>query len=322
MRGLNIGQFRVIDANLNRAREGLRVIEDRVRFELNDATRTRALRRLRHAVGGLADGMGMKLLAARDSAGDVDRAAPGGSADAATAGFKRVQEALRSLEACGVRGAARLRFRAYDLEKEIVPLLVRARRLDGAHVYVILEPRGWTRVVGCGADLFQLRAPGMSDRRLLRWARQVRRRTRARLIVNDRPDVAEAAGADGVHLGARDMPVAEARRLLRPDRLIGATTHTLAEARAAARAGADYISVGPMFTSRTKPGLKPGGFRYLRSALKLDVPAFAIGGIDLSNVRELRRAGVTRVAVCEAVGKASNPRRVVRGLGRVLRSRR
>jgi thiamine-phosphate pyrophosphorylase len=313
--------YRIIDANLNRAREGLRVLEDRARFLLGDRGAARRLRWLRHAVGGLADGMQMRLLAARDVAGDVGRAAPSASSGSATANFKRVQEALRSLEECGVRRAARLRFEAYELERRLVPALERARRLADACVYVLLEPRGWRRVIDCGADLFQLRAPGMEAGQLFDWARRVRRCTDALLIVNDRADVAEAAGADGVHLGGGDLSVAAARRVMRADRIVGATTHTLAEARAAVRAGADYISVGPMYRSGTKPELEPRGFSYARRAVTLSVPAFAIGGIGPSRIAALRRVGLTRVAVCEAVMRAKDPARVVRALRRIRASR-
>lgn len=312
---------RIIDANLNRAREALRVLEDRVRFELNDARQTRRLHDLRHAVGALADGMTMRLLAARDTTGDVGAARPPGTGDRVTANFKRAQEALRVLEECGLGRAAKLRFEAYALEKELAPRLARAGRLREARICVLLEPRGWERAIECGADLFQLRAPGMGPRELLRWAERARRRTEALLIVNDRPDVAEAAGADGVHLGATDLSPAAARRVLRPDRIVGATTHTLAEACAAARAGADYISIGPMYASRTKPGLAPHGLGYVRAALRLGVPAFAIGGIDAARAAALRRLGVTRVAVCESVVAARDPAAAVRGLRRALGKR-
>lgn len=305
---------RIIDANLNRAREGLRVLEDLVRFGLDDAEPAAALRRLRHDVGALADGMGMALLAARDSRRDVGRAAPSDSGDAATANFKRVQEALRVLEECGLRRAARLRFRAYDLEKEIAPRLTRTRRLRGVRVYVLLHPRGWERIIDSGADAYQLRGPGMTSRDLARWAERARRRTKALLIVNDRPDIAEASGADGVHLGETDVAMSAARRVLRADRIVGVTTHTLGEARAAR--GADYLSVGPMFASRTKPGLVPGGLRYYRTALRLGPPIFAIGGITPANA-----AGFERVAVCEAVASAEDPARAVRALRRSLASR-
>lgn len=306
---------RIIDANLNRAREGLRVLEDLARFDLDDAVGARELRAMRHAVGAMADGLSMRLLAARDSVRDVGRAAPTDSTDVATANFKRVQEALRSLEECGLRGAARLRFRAYDLEKNLVPRLSRARRLRDACVYVILTPERWERAIDCGADLFQLRAPGMSVRALARWARRVRRRTRALLIVNDRPDVAEAVDADGVHLGSTDVSIADARRAMRPDRIVGATTHSLAEARGAV--GADYLSVGPMYPSNTKPGLRARGFSYVRALHRLGPPVFAIGGITPARIPELRRAGVSRVAACEAVMNAKDPARVVRALRRI-----
>lgn len=306
---------RIIDANLNRAREGLRVLEDLARFEIDDAAISRELRAMRHAVGAMANGLTMRLLAARDVGRDVGAAAPTDSTDVVTANFKRVQEALRSLEECGLRRAARLRFRAYDLEKHLVPRLFRARRLRDACVYVLLTPDRWEHAVDCGADMVQLRAPGMGVRALTRWGRRVRARTRALLIVNNRPDLVEAIDADGVHLGATDPMIADARRAMRADRIIGATTHSLAEARRAK--GADYLSVGPMFPSNTKPGLRARGFAYVRAIHRLGPPVFAIGGVTPSRVPELRRAGVSRVAVCEAVTAARDPARVVRALRKI-----
>jgi thiamine-phosphate pyrophosphorylase len=154
----------------------------------------------------------------------------------------------------------------------------------------------------------------MPPRQLARWAERARRRTGALLIVNDRPDVAEAAGADGVHVGETDLSVRQARRVLRADRIVGATTHTLQEARAAR--DADYLSVGPMFASRTKPELTPGGWRYYTAARRLGPPVFAIGGITPSNAGRF-----DRVAVCEAVAAAEDPARVVRALRRSLATR-
>jgi thiamine-phosphate pyrophosphorylase len=161
----------------------------------------------------------------------------------------------------------------------------------------------------------------MSTRPLLALARRVAvlvRRYGAVLILNDRVDLAAASGADGVHLGRRDLPPSEARRMLGPEAIVGATTHSFAEARAAAQAGADYLSVGPMFPSTTKPDLPARGFGYVRRMPALGLPFYCIGGIDASNLRRVTAAGGTRVAVCAGVVAQADIRGAAAGLARLL----
>lgn len=313
--------LRILDANLNRAREAVRVLEDLVRFGPGDARAVRELRAVRHGLSTIGDALA--LLSARDAAGDVGRESPPaparGLGDLAFANFKRLEEALRSIEECGrasdravARRAQAMRFRAYALESRVVPPMVRRDRLEVARVYVLLieHPRLlWiaAKAVEGGADVIQLRASTA-------WLPKLRKIAAGRLlIVNDVP-----AKADGIHLGRTDMAPARARSLLGPRAIIGVTTHSFAEARAAVRAGADYISIGPMYASKTKPDVEPRGFSYLSRALKLGVPAFAIGGIDARRAAALARRGVTRVAVCDAVTSAADPARAVRAIRRAL----
>jgi thiamine-phosphate pyrophosphorylase len=327
------GTLRLVDANLNRASEAVRVLEDVVRFALEEGALGSTLRRMRHGLGALVADQDLDLLASRDVRGDVGRQASTEArrdlAQLARANFKRLQEALRVLEECGLRGAASLRFRAYDLERDVVPKLEREKKLEKLRIYVLLtppwlrgDPVGWAaRLYEAGADAIQLRLPGASDRELHRHAAAIARRARDEgklFFVNNRVDVARAVGATGVHLGLRDLPVAVARTLLRPDQLVGATTHDAREADRAVRAGADYISVGPVYGSRTKPELAAGGLSAIRKALRLDVPVVAIGGISLDRVEELARLGVSRVAVAESVLTAENPRRVIRRMKKLL----
>jgi thiamine-phosphate pyrophosphorylase len=130
----------------------------------------------------------------------------------------------------------------------------------------------------------------------------------ALFIVNDDPAVALAAEADGVHVGLEDLPVAEAKRL--GVGIVGATSHTLGEARRAAKAGADYVSVGPMYATPLKPGLAPKGASYLAGVKRLGIPWFCVGGITASNAR--RAFG--RVAVCSAVIGAKDPAAAARAI--------
>jgi len=176
-----------------------------------------------------------------------------------------------------------------------------------------------------GVPMLQLRDKHLADGVLIDRARRAvalaRRHAPAApplVIVNDRVDVALAAAADGVHLGASDLPVAEARRRLGPAALIGRTAHSLAEAREAVAAGADYLGVGPCFPSATKAFAQHAPREFLAAAAALPVPVFAIGGIDGERVAELASLGLTRIAVAAAVTAAADPGLAVRNILAIL----
>jgi thiamine-phosphate pyrophosphorylase len=174
-----------------------------------------------------------------------------------------------------------------------------------------------------GAQIIQLREKDLDDRTLLARARDVREVTRTSgvlFIVNDRPDIARLADADGVHLGQDDLPIREARRILGPSALIGVSTHNLDQVRRAILEGADYIGVGPTFTSQTKDFADCAGLDFIHHAVaETSLPAFAIGGIDLDNVAQVRAAGARRIAVSHAICTAEDPRAVAGQLRQALR---
>jgi thiamine-phosphate pyrophosphorylase len=160
-----------------------------------------------------------------------------------------------------------------------------------------------------GADMIQLRDKAPDLRRLLTQARRIRVLCAARgayFIVNDRLDLALAAEADGAHVGQEDLPADAARRLLGPDRILGVSTHDLAQAVAAVSAGADYIGFGPMFGTQTKDtGYPPRGTAMLREVRRaVAVPILAIGGITLATVAEVIAAGAAAPAVISAIAGA------------------
>lgn len=205
----------------------------------------------------------------------------------------------------------------------------RIERLLSAHLYLVCDERGdefIDAVLRGGVDVLQLRMKGRPDEEVLgvaaRFARACARHG-ALFILNDRPDLARAAGADGVHVGQDDMPVAEARGLVGRERLIGLSTHTPEQIDAGADTDADYIGVGPVHETPTKPGRPPVGLELVRYAAEhARMPFFAIGGISVSNVRNVRSAGASRVAVVRALTEAGEPelcagelRRAVTGLG-------
>jgi thiamine-phosphate pyrophosphorylase len=169
-----------------------------------------------------------------------------------------------------------------------------------------------------GADVIQLREKELPAGRILELARAIRKAIRteeAVFLINDRPDIALAAGADGVHLGQDDIPPEAARAIMGRDKIIGVSTHCLEQARAAEEKGVDYIGVGPVFSTPTKPGYKSVGLELIRSvkdAVKL--PFVAIGGIEGNNILQVIAAGAARVAVVRAVCGADDVQAAARTL--------
>ena len=159
-----------------------------------------------------------------------------------------------------------------------------------------------------GTDIIQLRSKTLSDGALYRLGlaiREIANRQKKLFFVNDRPDVAIAVAADGVHLGQADLPVAAARKMFKKagvEMWIGKSTHRLNQACQAQKEGADYIGVGPVFKTPTKPDAKPAGLEFVgQAARQIQIPFVAIGGIDFSNIESVLRAGARRVAVVRAL---------------------
>jgi len=195
----------------------------------------------------------------------------------------------------------------------------RRERLRGARLYFVTDVRpGLEELLAAalagGVDMIQLRDKSASDDELVRAAAVFRRlcdEHGALFWLNDRPDLVAACGADGVHVGQDDMPPAEARRAAGPDVLVGLSTHSAPQLDAALAAGeADQLSVGPVWETPTKEGRPAAGLDYVRHAARVagSRPWFAIGGIDLGNVRDVIAAGASRVVVVRAIRDASDPR--------------
>ena len=173
-----------------------------------------------------------------------------------------------------------------------------------------------------GVDLIQLRDKHADDDALLELAplfRAAADRHDALFFLNDRPDLAAACAADGVHVGQDDMPVAEARRLAGGDALVGLSSHGPEQLAAAEAATGDdrpdHLSVGPVWATPTKPGRPAAGLDYVRhAAATATLPWFAIGGIDAANIEQVRNAGATRVVVVRAIRDAADPEPVAREL--------
>ncbi len=198
-----------------------------------------------------------------------------------------------------------------------------AQRLAAARLYLVCGAHDDAFVDAAlqgGVDLLQLRIKSGSDDELLAAARRYSRICADRgvlFILNDRPDLVAAAGADGVHVGQDDVTVARARELVGPERLVGLSTHTPAQVDGAA--GVDYIGVGPVHATPTKPGRPAVGLELVRyAATHARVPFFAIGGIDTSNLEAVIGAGASRVAVVRALTKSADPRSAAQELKAAL----
>ena len=326
--------WRILDANFNRCCEGLRVVEEFLRFVLEDAHLAGECKEIRHAVTAAMSPLAMEdLHAARDAAGDIGatigtpaeyhRSNP---AQVAAASCKRVEQALRTLEEYAKLLSPQvgidvepLRYRMYTLERTVTMTRRGLDRLAAARIYVLLDGRRSladfsqrvTDLIRGGADVIQLRDKDLADRELLERARHLRTLTRESqtlFIVNDRPDVALLARADGVHLGQDELPVRDTRTLLGHAALIGVSTHTIAQAREAVLAGADYLGCGPVFPSATKSFDRYAGLEFLQQVhQEIRLPAFAIGGIDGQNIQRVLSAGFSRVALCHSVTNAEEP---------------
>lgn len=337
--------LRILDANANRAAEGLRVVEEYARFVLADPFQAGRWKSLRHELtAALATLPPSERLAARDTAADVGVGleTPAeyrriDSADVATANLARAQQALRSLEEYGkawrsdfARAVERLRYQSYVLGAALLRVSPHDSRLAGRALYVLVDggvdaedfERRCRAVLAGGAGVVQLRDKRLDDRDLLERARRLRAWTRASdvlLIVNDRPDLARLADADGVHVGQTELRVRDARAIMGPRALIGVSTHAIDQARQAVLDGADYLGCGPTFASSTKAFERFAGLDYLREvAAEIRTPAYAIGGVRLENLDQLLAAGATRVAVSDAVWRADDPTAAARAFVRKL----
>lgn len=196
-------------------------------------------------------------------------------------------------------------------------LAARRARLQDARLYLVcsLRPGGRSLAnvlapaLAGGVDIVQLRDKQASAEQLIAAAKVARGlcdRAGALLILNDRPELVEAAGADGCHVGQDDMEPAAARERAGADALVGQSTHFPDEVDGAT--DADYIGVGPVFATPTKPDRHPVGVELVRfAAFHAPVPFFAIGGIDTANVGEIVRAGADRIAVVRAIGESADP---------------
>ncbi len=335
MFSMNGPVLRIIDANINRAREALRVTEDYARFVLNDESICSEIKALRHELARAMGGISSDALLWRNTPGDVGTSVKTNSeqhrddlAHVVTAAGKRLGEALRTIEeylkTIDVEAAGaveRMRYRFYDVEQRLaLTLRPAACCLADARLYVLITEsackRPWLETallaIQGGADCLQLREKELDDGELLRRAGalvELCREHKVISIINDRPDIALLSGADGVHLGQQDLPARDVRKLVGASKIIGVSTHNLDQAKQAVLDSADYIGVGPFFKSSTKPRDFVAGPEYARQVVQqIKITRVAIGGIMQHNVDAVLATGLKAIAVTADVGQSEDPR--------------
>ncbi len=318
---------RIIDVNLNRLTEGLRVIEDIVRFNFEDRETLNTIRNLKQKIWQNMGEMRKKVIWSRKSEQDIGRSAKFDNikrtnlVDVLTANFKRSQESARVLEEVfklkddQIAGLFKnIRFTLYDVEKELVKKIKPAFDL---RLYVIIDIASvgrkhlaeiTTACISGGATTIQLREPKhILSRQWLLDAIKIKKaisNQKVKLIINDRIDIAQAADADGVHLGEYDMPLTYARKILGNEKIIGITAQNSIQTKNAENYGADYVGVGAIFPTITKLDAPLIGITTLNTIVKgAKIPVVAIGGITTQNVKQLLKLGVSGIAVASSVFK-------------------
>ena len=325
---------RIIDVNLNRTAEGLRILEEISRFVLNNRDFSSFIKKTRHKICQIQEADYQNLLIARDSLNDIGPKIqnPDSRVDIETifkANVKRIQQSLRVLEEYDINNSSvyeKLSYQIYDFEKKMwsaLKLDLKKYLLNNRNLYLVTNSDGFesddkfldavAQALSGGVDIIQLREKKSNARRIIELGHKIRQLTsiyNALFIVNDRVDIAKIVKADGVHLGQDDVEIDYAKEILGSDKIIGISTHERKQAIKAVEQGADYIGVGPVFETPTKPGRKSVGLDYVKWASEnvIDIPFYAIGGINQENVRDVIEFGAKNIAVVRAIINATSPK--------------
>lgn len=325
----------VIDANVNRAAEGLRLLEDLARFHYQQKVLSEKLKKLRHDIRKSMMGRWSQCLHERNSQNDIGLSISkelkldnkSSIYELIAANFKGLQEALRTIEeALKIAGEYQLskkyegyRFSSYTLEKEYFGadcIVNKKRKLDTELYCLTAEEYSLGRsnvevvqkMIKAGVKIIQYREKNKNLFQKYKECLQIRELTKdagVTLIVNDEVHLAMSIGADGVHIGQEDLPAEKVRELVGDEMIIGVSTHSPEQARDAAAKGADYIGVGPLYQTYTKKDVcDPVGLGYLEFVVNhMDIPFVAIGGIKEHNLCEVQSRGAKCIAmVTEIVG--------------------
>jgi len=344
---MSVDQLRIIDANINRLGEGLRVLEEFARMTLNDETLTQKLKDVRHLTVKVDAALQRKLLGSRDSVGDVGKSmnvkGESKSRDISgiiTANFKRVQESLRVLEEMAKNPTYKLdsenyrkaRFELYTVEKELTGKMLRQEKVNQiTGLYAIIDTE-WLKerkpvkvaadMIKGGAKVIQLRCKNLTRREFLDIAKDLKEvcvKKDVLFIVNDSLEVALAVDAEGLHIGQEDMTVPEARKLMPIDMILGCSATNLKEAVKAKKDGVDYLGVGAIYATGTKDS-KPMGIKSIGEIKKATgLPVVVIGGINKENIDKVIKAGAESAAVIGAIMGAQNVEKATRELVNIIK---
>jgi thiamine-phosphate pyrophosphorylase len=328
-------RLRIIDANINRLGEGLRILEEFARMMLNDTVLTQKLKDMRHRTVKIDEALHKQLLQAREAGEDVgsgmdvngeekNRDIPG----IITANAKRAQESLRVIEEMAKNPGLNLdtenyrkaRFELYTIEKELLGKVLRKDKIERViGLYAVIDTE-WLKgrkpieiaqqMIRGGAKIIQLRCKAGSTKEFLEIAKDLKEicsKKEVLFIVNDSLEVAVTAKADGLHVGQDDMPVNEARKLIPIDMILGCSVSSVKEAIKAKNDGADYLGVGAIFATATKESAKAVGVGRIKEIKQsAGLPIVAIGGINKGNLSNVIKAGADGAAVISAILGAEN----------------
>ncbi len=315
--------YRIIDVNINRAKEGIRVIEENFRFIFEKKELSERLRGLRHEISRiplLLRVSSVKLLASRQSQTDIGKSRKEKKRknlqEIIASNFSRVEESIRVLEEYSkilksktTGKIKKIRLDLYNIQKEIQLSVYRKELSSRLGLYIITDEEiaGKSneqivrQAVKGGADTIQLRDKSGSDKKLYNEAKKIRSLIPQNIlfIINDKVDIAAASDADGVHLGKNDLSIAKARKIIGEDKIIGISCDNVKEAIKAEKDGTDYVALGPIFPTTTKKDLPAIlGIKVIKKAKKkISIPIVAIGGINENNMKEVLKAGADSVAL-------------------------
>ena len=313
--------YRIIDCNINRVCEGLRVLEDITRFYYNSEDQSKVLKDLRHKIRDISKNYEIKLLENRDPQTDIgplisqklNLTKNSNINSLIMANFKRVQEGLRTLEEVTEnKDFEKFRYLSYQIEKDVNSLRYKItlpsiygitfsrNSLNRSNIEIVKE------MIKSGIKIIQYREKDLTLKQMLEECYIIRRLTKASdvtFIVNDHIDIAKIVDADGVHIGQDDLPIKDVRSILGNRKIIGLSTHSQKQALQAVRDGADYIGVGPIYRTKTKDNVcPPVGYNYLEWVSKnIDLPFVAVGGIKRSNLAQIIKRNAKSVALVSEI---------------------
>ncbi|NLY43424.1 MAG: thiamine phosphate synthase [Clostridiaceae bacterium] len=346
--------FRILDANVNRVAEGLRVLEDLARFYYNDALLTEEIKEIRHGVRKSVNHMYSCFVQHRDSVGDVGLSVSQQNTldnknsirELIIGNFKRVQEGIRVIEEnLKILGQYDLsktfeayRYDCYSLEKNYLAGISKAvkRKLPDTDLYCLTGEEyslGRSNIevvrqmIEAGIKIIQYREKEKKALYKYEECKKIREMTRdagVTFIVNDDIDIAILVDADGVHIGQEDIPIEEVRKLVGEEMIIGVSTHSPEQAQDAVARGADYIGVGPIYKTYTKKDVgEPVGLEYLEYVAKnVSIPFVAIGGIKEHNVAEVVKHGARCVAMVTEIVGAKDIAKKIEDIRKAMRAAR